>query len=333
LLLLLYRPNFLFEIGFQLSYLAVLGILAIQPLLSNLWSPKFWIFKKLWAILTVSIAAQIGVLPLSLFYFHQFPGLFFITNLIILPILGLILLYGFVVVILSSFDLTPEYLIQLYEYLIKQLLSFIKWISSFENFIIKDIPFDILLLCTSYLMIISLTRLVHQFSYRNILSFGITIIIFQVGLMWNGFQYDEDELIVFQKSRHSIISLRKSNEVIIFKDSLTSTNTITPYLIGSFIKKVRYNEPKSLHIFGKDTLLVIDSLGVYQNLSFKPSIIVLTQSPKINLDRVIDSISPRLIVADGSNYKSYVLQWDKTCKKRKLPFHNTYEMGAYILKE
>ncbi len=83
--LLLLNPYFLFEVGFQLSYMAVFSIIWIQPKLYNLWTPKFWIFNKIWQLFTVSVAAQLGVLPLILYYFHQFPGLFFLSNLVIIP--------------------------------------------------------------------------------------------------------------------------------------------------------------------------------------------------------------------------------------------------------
>ncbi len=88
--LLLINPSYIFQVGFQLSYLAMLGIIGFQPLFQELWKPRFKIVLYFWKLLTVSLAAQLAVLPLSLYYFHQFPGLFFITNLVILPFLGLI---------------------------------------------------------------------------------------------------------------------------------------------------------------------------------------------------------------------------------------------------
>ena len=80
-ILLLCRPMFLFDVGFQLSYLAVYGIVSIQPRLVNLWKPKWKLIDKVWQLTTVSLAAQLAVLPLSLFYFHQSPGLFLLSNL------------------------------------------------------------------------------------------------------------------------------------------------------------------------------------------------------------------------------------------------------------
>jgi len=74
---------------------------------------------------------------------------------------------------------------------------------------------------------------------------------------------------------------------------------------------------------------VIDSLGVYNIKSIKPEFVLLRQSPKINLNRLIDSLQPKYIIADGSNYKSYLERWDYICKKRKLPFHQTSKKGAF----
>jgi competence protein ComEC len=69
-ILLLCKPMFLFDVGFQLSYLAVYGIVTIQPKLSALWKSKWKLVDKVWQLTTVSLAAQLSVLPLSLFYFH-----------------------------------------------------------------------------------------------------------------------------------------------------------------------------------------------------------------------------------------------------------------------
>ena len=99
LLILLVQPSFLFDVGFQLSYLALFFILWLQPLLAKLWTPKYKIANYFWDILTVSFAAQIGTLPLSIYYFHQFPGLFFVTNLVIIPFLSLIMGLGVLVMI------------------------------------------------------------------------------------------------------------------------------------------------------------------------------------------------------------------------------------------
>ncbi len=94
LLLLLYEPNYIYAVGFQLSYAAVIGIIYLQPKIYNLWIPQYWIIDKAWQITAVSIAAQLATFPLGLYYFHQFPSYFFISNLIVIPGVWLILHTG-----------------------------------------------------------------------------------------------------------------------------------------------------------------------------------------------------------------------------------------------
>ena len=72
----------------------------------------------------------------------------------------------------------------------------------------------------------------------------------------------------------------------------------------------------------------MDSLGIYPQVK-NQDYVLLTQSPKINLERLLDSINPKLVIADGSNYRSYVSRWEQTCLKKEIPFHNTGEKGYY----
>ena len=76
-------------------------------------------------------------------------------------------------------------------------------------------------------------------------------------------------------------------------------------------------------------VLIIDSSGVYELPGFKPDIIILTNSPKVNLNRVISTLEPEMIIADGSNYRSYILNWKATGLNKRIPFHATGEKGAY----
>ena len=85
--------------------------------------------------------------------------------------------------------------------------------------------------------------------------------------------------------------------------------------------------------FNNETILIIDSLGFYNYKSIQPTIIVLQNSPKLNLERLLELLQPKLVVADASNYKSYINNWESTCIKNKTPFHNTLQKGAFIIKE
>lgn len=89
--LILLNPDVIFDIGFQLSYLAVLGIVLIQPVLNKLVELTNPILKWSWSLFTVSVAAQLITFPLGLFYFNQFPNLFWLSGFVVIPITTLII--------------------------------------------------------------------------------------------------------------------------------------------------------------------------------------------------------------------------------------------------
>lgn len=86
LFLILLNPAVLFDVGFQLSYLAIFGIVLIQPLLNDILVVKNPILKWAWVLFTVSVAAQIMTFPLGFYYFNQFPNLFWLSNFAVIPI-------------------------------------------------------------------------------------------------------------------------------------------------------------------------------------------------------------------------------------------------------
>ena len=89
--LLCYNPSLVYDVGFQLSYLAVFSIVYFHPYLYGLRYFKYWIADQIWLMLTVSLAAQIGTIPFLLHYFHQFPTWFLLANLMVIPLVTVIL--------------------------------------------------------------------------------------------------------------------------------------------------------------------------------------------------------------------------------------------------
>jgi len=76
---------------------------------------------------------------------------------------------------------------------------------------------------------------------------------------------------------------------------------------------------------------LIGQAGIYKIQDFYPDVVILTQSPKLNLNRLIQTLHPKTIVADGSNYKYLVSLWRNTCKNEQITFHSTYEKGFFRL--
>ncbi len=114
LTLTLFNPNILFSVGFQLSVTAVAAIIIGVPKLLSFWYPKSWFLNKIWSISCVSICAQVGVLPLSIYYFHQFPSLFLLANIPVMLVIVFLLISAITIVLTSSFFIIPEIIIQAY---------------------------------------------------------------------------------------------------------------------------------------------------------------------------------------------------------------------------
>jgi len=89
--MLLYNPYNLFDVGFQLSFSAVLAILLINPYLTSLYRSRNLIINYVWELSCTSTSAQLGTAPISLYYFHQFPLLYLVSNIFVIPLIGIIL--------------------------------------------------------------------------------------------------------------------------------------------------------------------------------------------------------------------------------------------------
>ena len=334
--ILLAKPMFLFEVGFQLSYLAVFGIVSMQPKLYRIWRfpKKYWITNKLWEVLTVTLTAQLAIFPLTLFYFHRFPGLFFVTNLVIVPFLGIILFLGILVILSASLNILPAFLAHTYSYILNTMNLFVEWIASKEGFLFKHISFSWQELIVWYAVLIFFVLFLQKKNAKRFQYLLISVIIVQLSLIYKNYSLQNEELIIFHKSRHSIISKKVNRNATFYfnlKD-LSNSSIINNYTTGSYIKTKQYKNLAPVYTINNQLILVIDSIGLYSFKTINPDYILLSNSPKINLNRLLDSLQPNTIIADGSNYKSYVKRWKATCINKKIPFHYTGEKGAFVVK-
>ncbi|MFC3335295.1 ComEC/Rec2 family competence protein [Flavobacterium palustre] len=333
LLILLFQAYFLFDVGFQLSYLAVFFIVWFQPILASYWEPKNKIAKYGWDIITVSFAAQIGTLPLSLYYFHQFPGLFFITNLAVIPLVSIIMFVGVVVMSFAAIGFTEFWLTKPLEWSILLLNKIINTIASFEQFIIKEIPFNFLLLTASYLLILSIIIWLKKPHFNKLLIVLCAILTLQSVFLWNKWQIQhQEEWIVFHQKKKTLIVQRNGNEAIIYSNdnAVAKNKTLNSYLLGNFAQLKKQELLNHTAYFKGNKILILDSVGIFPK-NIKADIVLLTKSPKINLERMLLSLKPKLVIADGSNYKSVLKLWKASCNKQKIPFHATAEKGFFQL--
>ncbi|MDD4109420.1 MAG: ComEC/Rec2 family competence protein [Prolixibacteraceae bacterium] len=135
-ILLLINPGNLYDAGFQLSYSAVFGIVFLQPRLATLINCRFTLVRYFLVLLTVSVSAQITTFPFSVFYFSQFPVYFWITNLIVIPVISILAPLGFLLLIFNGISVVTSILTLIIHYLTQTLFAAFK--------IINSLPFSVL---------------------------------------------------------------------------------------------------------------------------------------------------------------------------------------------
>ncbi|UZO81288.1 ComEC family competence protein [Aquimarina sp. ERC-38] len=337
LLLVCLAPNWIFTIGFQLSYLAVFGILWIQPKLYTLYTPKFWVVKIYWKVTTVTVAAQMLVFPLSLYYFHQFPLSFLFGNLIIIPFLGYILGYGFLIIFLLLLNKAPQFMITILDTLIGWMNIVVEKISALDYLIVKHIYFPIeVMICVYVAVILLLYALIiekYQRVYWSMIPvFCICILIFTKKIK----EQTEARLIVFHQYGQTILGVHENFGLKLLSNQFLTSATrkflINGYQNQTLLREIDTASLKNSYQFNQTSIFIVDSTGTYtkSNRTIN-NVVLLSNNPKIHLKRMIDSLKATLIVADGSNYPSFINQWEEKCRSHNIAFYRTDQKGAYIL--
>ncbi|MEM6892776.1 MAG: ComEC/Rec2 family competence protein [Bacteroidota bacterium] len=331
LTLLLIKPLFLFQVGFQMSYAAVFAILWLYPKLQVFWSPEPWLLKKIWSLLTVSVSAQLGVLPISLFYFHQFPTLFFISNLVIVPFLGILLGGGLIVLGLASVRWLPSEVVWIYEHMILAMNRVIQWVAHFEGFVLREIPFDLTEVFLSYIGIVCLVTFLEKRTFRGLKYLALSIALFQGYSLFSNYKISKNQKLIIPHSyKSSALWFQKGRRLEVFsKDSLVAKNALSNFKIEHSISEVNFLTNQNIFQYKGQILYKVDRFAIPPPRPIH--ILWLTESPKLHLGRWLKQHQPKLVIADGSNYPSYISRWKKTCEAKGIPFHDTSKDGAYQL--
>lgn len=142
-LMLLCKPVWLFDVGFQLSFSAVAAIVLVQPKLYALWKVDNRFLRYLWGLMTVSMAAQLGTAPLVIFYFSRFSTHFLLTNLWVIPMVSLVLYSAVFLLMLTPLPFVQHLFARVVEALVHVQNEVLRWIEHLPGAAVDDIWLDI----------------------------------------------------------------------------------------------------------------------------------------------------------------------------------------------
>ncbi|WP_316789190.1 ComEC/Rec2 family competence protein [Pedobacter frigoris] len=150
--LLLYDPYLIWDVGFELSFLAVFGLICLQPAILSWWPVKNRWLSRIWSAVAMSFSAQMTTFPLSVYYFHQFPLYFLISNLFIIIPSALIMYLGIIILVFRL-----SFLASVFEWMIHFMNKGLDYISRLPFSNMTGIWFDkteLILICTSLLLMV-----------------------------------------------------------------------------------------------------------------------------------------------------------------------------------
>ncbi|MFY0675122.1 MAG: ComEC family competence protein [Bacteroidia bacterium] len=185
-LLLVINPRLIYDVGFQLSYLAVLGILVFQPIISKLWLAPNKVLQFIWDLVTVSFAAQLAVAPLTIYYFHQLPLIFPVSNLIAIPGAFLVVVFGGILQLANLISETITGIIQIvYQAILDIIISGIAFLSNFTFANISHLKIDAIAL----VIMLTLTVVIACMLIYNNSKWVLTALTLILILIWyKGFE-------------------------------------------------------------------------------------------------------------------------------------------------
>ncbi|MEZ4969523.1 MAG: hypothetical protein R2814_07670 [Flavobacteriaceae bacterium] len=226
----------------------------------------------------------------------------------------------------------PPILAAIYDTVIRWMNSIIGLVAQQEGFLFRNISFDAVQLILSYGIIIAMVKVLIRASYRRVVVFLFCILCFQGYVLVLGhLSRSKESLVIGHIVRNSGLIHRTGQKLTVFTSNpMAITRMANDYAIAQNTKELEYQPIKNSYLIRGKRMVILDSAHTSLPANYDVHTLVLTQSPKINLERLLDSIAPKIVIADGSNYKSYIDRWKATCYQKKLPFHYTGENGAFI---
>jgi len=230
--LLCINPSLVYDVGFQLSYVAVFSIVFFHPWVYGLLYFKYWIPDQIWGLLTVSVAAQIGTLPFLLHYFHQFPTWFLLANLMVIPLVTLILYLTFIVFAVAPIvPFLGVIMTRILDWAGQGMLFSVHFVERLPYSILDDLyPSDFSLLII-VLISISVTFFIMHKS-PNVLSVALALII-SLLIFGNLSAYQkisQKEIVVFNVSGKTLVAFTSGNETIWLTDKNNTPEKLKYYI-------------------------------------------------------------------------------------------------------
>jgi competence protein ComEC len=355
LILLCINPANLFDIGFMLSYVAVIGIVVLQKPISKLVYSKYKIVNKIWEITSVTIAAQIATVPFTIYYFHQFPTYFWLSNLFMTPISSVVIIGGMIMLLVFFIP----YINIMVAFFVSKMICVmnlgVEWIESLPFSIIKGLYIDTSQFVILLLILLSLLLFVELKEKRLFFCMMILSSLFLFVNLNNVLkQKNQKEMVIYSINNATAIDFLCGREhfllsdSIFFNDKSSFSYNIENFLVkkGVFFngKTIRFcdnfddnfvKKRKSVVIFGEKALGMSDGSDLISDtLSYKITLdfMFVYGKKRQSLSLLLNVYNFDYLIIDRTVPAYLSSGLIEESEKLGIKYHSIREKGAFVVK-
>jgi len=353
-IMLMFFPLDLFSVGFWLSYFAVLSIVLLYPIINKMFILPFP-FDKIWSLISVSIAAQIGTMPLGLYIFHQFPNYFILTNLFAVPLSAIILYLSLFLLSISFFTALASVVAKVLKFFVGILWWAIKTTESLPGSSFNNIYFTFNQMILFYIILISFFLLIVYAKRIYIFSLLLALFLFLGLNLWQKYKLSYHPLIiVYNVPGHTVLNFVSMKTNVLLIDSLITQeewqNIVMPYWkyahlpkpsILKLSQKMNYKNQELIikektASFVNKRILFIDNDDIFYKYTSKDTLkvdyLIQTTHLYTDLNQICSFFNPKKIIFTSSCKPFYVRKREEQVKELNLMAYSVIGQGALIQK-
>lgn len=331
-ILLCFNPSNLFDVGFLLSYVAVIGIVILQKPISRMFFSKYKFVNKIWEITSVTIAAQIATTPFSIYYFHQFPIYFWLSNLFMTPISSIVIIGGMIMLLVFFIPYVNVFVAWIVSKMIFVMNYGVSWIESLPYSIIKGIYIDSAQFVVLLIILLLILLTVDLKNRRNLIPIMImTTLFFLINVKNIMNNNKQSGVMIYSLNNMTAIDFISGREHLLLVDSAFMENkSAFSYNIENFLIK------KGLFHNGKTGLIYDDFDEVFVKkrknvVTFDKKLIALCENDVFFNDSLDYRIPVDYMLVYGKNKKSLlrllkIYDFDNLIIDSSVPYYISSEM-------